>query len=250
MPRRYKPVKAPVSTSPVKSRPYNYNKPKKHGDLLNPQPARYPEFSMSNVHASARDNTAPQPSRRVEIATSGGSVVTQRWGPGIQSTHRWQVPNRHDHVGSAMLACTDNISTPPSPQAPKMESLIWEESPHSWLENVAEATIPGSDTPSSPSPPPSAPKKRNKRASRNPQKQAAWLHWRENVIYKAVGIYLDLEAKKAGRISLGTPGETLFDENGCLCTPIASLCSRCNTYLRFHSLMTITSSSTLVSWLL
>ncbi|KAF8314832.1 uncharacterized protein EI90DRAFT_3089462 [Cantharellus anzutake] len=105
-------------------------------------------------------------------------------------------PKSPRSYGECDAACTDNISTPPSPQAPKMESLIWEESPHSWLENVAEATIPGSDTPSSPSPLPSAPKKRNKRASRNPQKQAAWLHWHENVIYKAVGIYLDLEAKK------------------------------------------------------
>ncbi|KAF8337078.1 uncharacterized protein EI90DRAFT_3044829 [Cantharellus anzutake] len=186
---------------------------------------------MSNVHASA------------PITTGGDSNLRWLCGDPTLGTRNPVHPS---------------VAGPKSPRscgecdagAPKMESLIWEESPHSWLENVAEATIPGSDTPSSPSPLPPAPKKRNKRASRNPQKQAAWLHWRENVIYKAVGIYLDLEAKKAGRISLGTPGETLFDENGCLCTPIASLCSRCNTYLRFHSLMMITSSSMLVSWLL
>jgi hypothetical protein len=121
---------------------------------------------------------------------------------------------------------------------------MWEASPHGWLENIAEPTLSNPDTASSPTPLRSASQKRKKRALRNPQKQAAWLHWRRDIIHKAVEIYLDLEAKKAGGVPLATPSETSFDRNGKLQTPTASLCSHCNASLRFHSLMTIAFSGT------
>ncbi|KAF8342173.1 uncharacterized protein EI90DRAFT_3011697 [Cantharellus anzutake] len=170
-------------------------------------------------------------------------MMMQRWEPGIEPTHWWQVPNHHDHVGNAMSADASNVSTPPSMPALKKESPIWEASPQGWLENIAEPTPSGPDTALSPALLRSASRKRAKRALRNPQKQVAWLHWHRNVIHKAVEIYLGLEAKKAGHVPLATPSETLYDRNGKLQTPAASLCSHCNTSFQFHSLMMIAFSA-------
>jgi hypothetical protein len=243
---RHKRVIPPLTTSPVKKyTPYNLNRPKKYAHLLGPPSAPESEPSTSKrkgrKHVPATEVPIPQPSRRVEIANASGTVMTQRWGPGIAPRYWWRVPNRHDHVGNAMSADASNVSTPPSTPALKKESPIWEASPQGWLENIAEPTL---SNPDITSPLRSASQKRAKRALRNPQKQAAWLHWRRDIIPKAVEIYLELEAKKAGRMPLATPSETLFDRRGRLQTPAASLCSHCNTSPRFHSLMTIAFSGT------
>ncbi|KAF8337552.1 uncharacterized protein EI90DRAFT_3119000 [Cantharellus anzutake] len=244
---RHKPVIPPLTTSPVKKyQPYNLKRPKKYADFLGPQSAPESEPSMSkkkgHKHVPAAEVPISQPSRCIEIANASGTMMTQRWGPGIEPTHWWQVPNRHDHVGNAMSADASNVSTPPSTPALKKESPIWEASPQGWLENIAEPTPSGPDTALSPTLLRSASRKWAKRALRNLQKQVAWLHWRHDVIHKVVEIYLGLEAKKAGRVPLAAPSETLYDRNGKLQTPAASLCSHCNTSFQFHSLMTIAFS--------
>ncbi len=79
------------------------------------------------------------------------------------------------------------------------------------------------------------------RTTVNQEKRSAWKHWHQEVIYQAMGIYLEVEAKRASKEPLPIPAETVFTQDHWLQMTNEECCNSCGLLYDFHSIKTIDS---------
>ena len=70
------------------------------------------------------------------------------------------------------------------------------------------------------------------------EKASAWRHWRQDVLYNALEVYLDVEAQRASGTPIEVPPQVLqnsFKPE----SRVGNNCPRCSSPIKFHMVMTI-----------
>jgi len=202
-------------TSPSKKYvPYNTKPPKKVSHLIHSgsQSSSRPKEDVKAAKADYESRI--QGTIRVEIADAAGGVSAHRLTSAIPSTS--------------------------TPRALKEDEGPREDaSSEQWLESMEDIVAPGDDSSMAPLLPEAPGSKSRIRTTVNREKKSAWRHWRQDVIYQAVGIYLEVEGKRANNEPLPIPAQTVFTEDNRLQTTNGECCNSCQSLYEFHSIETI-----------
>ena len=216
MPKTPHPTRS-FQTSPSKKYiPYNTKPPKRIAHLI--QSGGQPSAKCKkDVKAAKADYEATQGTIRVEIADAAGGV----------SAHR-------------LVSTIPSVFTPRGLQDDK--GLQEDTSSQKWLEDMADIVPLGDDSSMAPLLSDAPGSKSRIRATVNREKRSAWRHWRQKVIYQAVGIYLKVETKRANKEALPIPVETVFTQDHRLQSTNERSCNSCRSLYEFHSIEMITFS--------
>ena len=194
-------------TSPSKKYlPYNTKPGKKLAHLISSGSQSSKTRKRDVIAAKADYESSIQGTLRVEIADAAGGVSTHRLASAIPSTLRALQEDK---------GLQEDVSS------------------QRWLDPL------GDDSSTAPLLPDTPGSKSRIRTAVNREKRSAWKHWRQEVICQAVGIYLEVEAKRASKEPLPIPAETVFTQDHRLRTTNEECCNSCGSLYDFHSVETI-----------
>ncbi len=196
------------TSPPKKYLPYNTKLGKKLAHLISSGSQSSKTRKRDIIAVKADYESSIQGTLQVEIADVAGGV----------SVH---------HLASAI----PSTSTPRALQEDK--GLQEDVSSQQWLDLLSNDSSMAPLLPDAPS------SKSRIRTAVNQEKRSAWKHWHQEVIYQAVGIYLEVEAKRASKEPLPIPAETVFTQDHRLWMTNKECCNSCGSLYDFHSIKTI-----------
>ena len=168
--------------------PYNTKPPKKVSHLIH-SGSQSSSRHKEDVKATKADyESRIQGTIQVEIADAAGSV----------SMHC---------LTSAIPSTSTPIALKEDEEPPEDASL------QQWLESMEDVVVPSDDSLMAPLLPQAPSSKSRIRTTVNWEKKSAWQHWHQNIIYQVVGIYLEVEGKRANNAPLPIPTQIVFTED-------------------------------------
>ena len=172
-------------------------------------PAQTPVAKYNNTKKTNSNPSGSQSLPRIEIAQRGGTIRTHR-GPLIP--HDPTIVGNPRRIQELTGDTEDDVFSSPT--------LFTEDAP----------TLP---------PIPAPPEKPGRiRDGYRREKASAWRHWRQDVLYNALDVYLDTEARRASVIPIVLPPHMSQNDS----EPDSSVgthCSQCLSPMKFHTMVTI-----------
>ena len=171
-------------------------------------PAQMPVAKYNNTKKMSSNPSGSQSLPQIEIAQQGGMIQTH-CGPLIP--HDLTIVGNPQHIQELTGDTEDDVFSSPT--------LF-------------------TDTPTLPPIPAPPAKPSCTRDGYRCEKASAWRHWRQDVLYNALDVYLDTEAQRASIIPIVLPPHMSQNDS----EPDSSVrthCSQCLSPMKFHTMVTI-----------